>query len=182
MMASLITPARVIPCLRARDICHAIEEMTRVVATEASLDHGMVRRAVLERGESSTFGFGRGVAIPHAAIPGLEQPVGVFAGLKPALDFGAPDDVPADLAFLLLSPEGDDPTHLRALARVARRLRDRGVATRLRSATEAEAIHIVLTSDAWREPDVQSDNGHSATPPVDDLTNAARSTSLEASC
>jgi PTS system nitrogen regulatory IIA component len=122
------------------------------------------------------------VAIPHAAIPGLERPVGVFACLKSAQDFGAADDVLADLAFLLLSPDGDDPTHLRALARVARRLRDRDVAARLRSATDAEAIHIVLTSDAWREPEDEPEAGHSATPPAGDLTNGARYTSLGTSC
>jgi PTS system nitrogen regulatory IIA component len=44
------------------------------------------------------------VAIPHAGIPGLERPMGVFACLKPVPDFGAADDVPADPAFLLLSP------------------------------------------------------------------------------
>jgi len=181
-MASLIPPARVIPRLRAGDVRHAVDELTRLAAAEISLDHGMVRQAVLDRGESSTFGFGRGVAIPHAAIPNLERPVGVFACLKPAQDFGAADDVPADLVFLLLSPDGDDATHLRALACVARRLRDREVAVRLRSAKDAEAIHVVLTSDAWREPEDEPETGHSATPPNGDLTNEAIDTSLGASC
>jgi PTS system nitrogen regulatory IIA component len=108
----------------------------------------------VDRGESSSFGFGRGVAIPHAAIPGLEQPIGVFACLKPAQTFGTADERPADLVFLLLSPHGDDPTHLRVLARVARRLRDREIAARLRSANDADAIHVVLTSDTWRGADV----------------------------
>ncbi len=182
LLASLITRERVIPRLRARDVRCAVGAMTRVAAAEASLNHEMVRQAVLERGEASTFGFGRGVAIPHAGLPGLEQPIGVFARLTPGQDFGSSDDIPADLAFLLLSPNGDDPTHLRALARVARRLRDREVAGRLRSAKDAEAIHIVLTSDAWREPDDEPDTGHSATPPAGDLTNGAMCTSFNLLC
>lgn len=182
MMASLISPARVVPRLRARDVRQVVGELVRLATAEAALDCDVVSRAVLERGEASTFGFGRGVAIPHAAIPGLDQPIGAFARLKPAQDFGATDNIPADLVFLLLSPDGDDPTHLRALACVARRLRDREVAARLRSAKHAEAIHVVLTSDAWREPDDEPDPGHSATMPVGDLTNGAICTSLEASC
>lgn len=171
-----------VPLLRARDVRQVVGELVRLATAEAGLDCDVVSRAVLERGAASTFGFGRGVAIPHAAIPGLDRPIGAFARLKPAQDFGATDNIPADLVFLLLSPDGDDPTHLRALACVARRLRDREVAARLRSAKHAEAIHVVLTSDAWREPDDEPDPGHYATMPVDDLTNGAICTSLEASC
>ncbi|WP_414470786.1 PTS sugar transporter subunit IIA [Microvirga sp. M2] len=150
MMASLISPACVMPRLRARDVPHAVDALARVAAAKTGLDGNAIGRAVLEQWGVSTFGFGRGVAIPHASIPGLARPVGIFARLNPGHDFGASDGIPADLMFLLLSPDGDESTHLRALACVARRLRDREVATRLRSATDAEAIHVVLTSDAWR--------------------------------
>ncbi|QRM35960.1 PTS sugar transporter subunit IIA [Microvirga sp. VF16] len=181
MMASLISPARMIPRLRARDIRHVVDELARSAAG-STLNKDMVRHAVLERGQASTFGFGRGVAIPHAAIPGLDSPLGAFARVKPALDFGAADDIPADLVFLLLSPDGDDPMHLRALARVVRRLRDRDVAARLRSAKDAEAIHVVLTSDAWREPDDERGTGHTATLRAGDLTNTAMCTSISVLC
>jgi len=153
-------------------------------AAEVSLDREMVRQAVMEHGASSSFGFGRGVAIPHALISGLEQPVGVFARLKPAQDFGASDDIPADLVFLLLSPDADDPTHLRALASVVRRLRDHEVAARLRSANDAEAIHAVLTSDTWRgteEP--QSYSGSASAGALGrDLTNATDCRRLKVLC
>jgi PTS system nitrogen regulatory IIA component len=86
--------------------------------------------------------------------------------------------MPSDLAFLLLSPEGDNPTHLRALACVVRRLRDCEVAECLRSANDVEALYTLLTSDAWREPE----SGHSATPRACDLTNGAMCTTLNVSC
>jgi len=152
MMTSLITPSRVISRLSAHGVRNVVDALAGITAEDVGVDYEIVRDAVLERGKESCFGFGRGVAIPHAAIPGLERPLGAFARLRPAQDFGAADDIPADLVFLLLSPDGDDPTHLRALACVARRLRDNEVAARLRSAKDAEAIYAVLTSDAWREP------------------------------
>jgi PTS system nitrogen regulatory IIA component len=164
MMTSLISPERVIPRLYAPNLRQTICELARLVAAENSLDHDLICRAVLERGETSTFGFGRGVAIPHASLPGLKRPLGAFARLSPPQDFGAADEVPADLAFLLLSPDGDDPTHLRALAWVVRRLRDRDVAARLRSANDAEAIHVVLTSDAWRGEEISHDQRSASTP------------------
>ncbi|MBM1173525.1 PTS sugar transporter subunit IIA [Microvirga arabica] len=155
--------------------------MSHVAAGEVCLDRCTVQQAVVARGEHSTFGFGRGVAIPHAMLSGLEHPLGVFARLRPAQDFGAADGIPSDLAFLLLSPEGDDPTHLRALACVVRRLRDPEVAECLRSADDAEALYTLLTSDAWREPD-EPGSGHSATPQAYDLTNEAMCTTFNVLC
>ncbi|MBF9235382.1 PTS sugar transporter subunit IIA [Microvirga alba] len=181
LMASLITPARVVPRLRACDVRHVVHELVRIAIAETALDHDAVCRAVLNRGEASTFGFGRGVAIPHAAVSGLDRPVGAFARLHPPQDFGAADHIPTDLAFLLLSPDGDASTHLRALACVARRLRDREIAAHLRSARDVEAIHIVLMSNAWRESN-EVGTGHSATLNAGGLTNGSTCTSLEELC
>jgi PTS system nitrogen regulatory IIA component len=184
-MASLITPARIIPLLRARDVRHVVDETARLAAVQICLDHHRLRQAVLDRGRTSTFGFGRGVAIPHASIPGLEHPMGVFARLCPAQDFGAADEMPADLMCLLLSPGSDDSAHLRGLACVVRRLRDPEVAARLRSARSAEAIHVVLTSDAWRvleDDSTMRDAEDPAAAPYRDLTNEAMYTRLKALC
>jgi len=181
-MASLITPTRIIPSLRSHDAKHVIRQMSHVGAAQACLSPYAVQQAVFERGEHSTFGFGRGVAIPHAMIPGLTQPLGIFACLWPAQDFDAADGLLSDLAFLLLSPDGDASTHLRALACVVRRLRDPEVAECLRSADDAEALYTVLTSDAWREPDDEPESGHSATPGAGDLTNGAMCTTLNVLC
>jgi PTS system nitrogen regulatory IIA component len=60
--------------------------------------------AVLLRERLAGTGVGEGVAIPHALMPGLKRPVGVFARLEPAQDFEALDGRPADLVFMLLSP------------------------------------------------------------------------------
>jgi PTS system nitrogen regulatory IIA component len=49
-----------------------------------------------------------------------------------------------DLTFLLLAPEGAGADHLKALARIARLLRDQEVAKKLRASTDAEAIYSVL--------------------------------------
>jgi PTS system nitrogen regulatory IIA component len=155
-MAALVTPARVIPSLRAQDKRQVVRELARVAASAARLDQDVVLQAVAARADLTSFGLGRGVAIPHAMVAGLERPLGVFARLDPAIDFGAVDGRPADLVFLLLSPAGDEGTLLRALSCAARRLRDRDTRSRVRSALGAEAIHVVLTGDSWRGADPRS--------------------------
>ena len=149
-ISALMTPARVVPALQAQDLSQAVERLAGIVARALSLDDAAVFQAVLERSLESSFSYGRGVALPHAMVAGLDEPIGVFARLSPALDVGAPDGRLIDLMLLILGPEGDDAMLLRALACAARRLRDPDVAARLRSADGAEAIHAVLTTDAWR--------------------------------
>jgi nitrogen PTS system EIIA component len=48
------------------------------------------------------------------------------------------------LVLLLLAPEGAGADHLKALARVARLLRDPEVARKLRESRDAEALYAVL--------------------------------------
>jgi nitrogen PTS system EIIA component len=60
------------------------------------------------------------------------------------VDFEALDGQRVDLVFLLLAPEGAGADHLKALARVARLLRDPEIARKLRDSRDAEALYAVL--------------------------------------
>jgi PTS system nitrogen regulatory IIA component len=64
--------------------------------------------------------------------------------LQRSIDFEAMDGQPVDLVFLLLAPEGAGADHLKALARIARLLRDQDVAKKLRASRDAQAIYSVL--------------------------------------
>jgi PTS system nitrogen regulatory IIA component len=118
------------------------------MAAKAAQLTGQSERAILEillqREKLGSTGVGNGVAIPHGKLPKLAQVFGLFARLERAVDFEALDGQPVDLIFLLLAPEGAGADHLKALARVARLLRDPDVARRLRSSADAEALYAVL--------------------------------------
>ena len=60
------------------------------------------------------------------------------------MDFEALDGQPVDLIFLLLAPESAGADHLKALARVARLLRDPEIANKLRESRDADAMYAVL--------------------------------------
>lgn len=152
-MADLITPERIIPALYAADKRQVIDKLSRRAAAHTGLNRELVRHAVLRHEDLTTFGVGRGIAIPHAVVAGIAKPIGVFARLKRPVDFGAADGRPADLVVLLLVPDTDAGLLLPALSCAARRLRDREVARRLRAQTGAEAAHAILTTDSWRGHD-----------------------------
>ena len=76
-------------------------------------------------------------------MPNLTRLFGLFARLDRSVDFEALDGQPVDLIFLLLAPEGAGADHLKALARVARLLRDSTVAHKLRASRDAEALSLI---------------------------------------
>src|SRR5207245_5304420 len=89
-------------------------------------------------------GVGSGIAIPHGKLAKLDKLFGLFARLDRPIDFDALDGQPVDLIFLLLAPETAGADHLKALARVARLLRDSDVARKLRDSRDAEDLYAVL--------------------------------------
>lgn len=79
-------------------------------------------------------------------MAGISSIVGVFARLDRPIDFDAVDDEPVDLVFMLLAPEGEGADHLKALARIARALRDSGNTNKIRASRDAAAIYGVLNA------------------------------------
>ncbi|WP_203309085.1 MULTISPECIES: PTS sugar transporter subunit IIA [Sphingomonas] len=111
------------------------------------LDARLVAERLAAREKLGSTGFGGGVAIPHARLPDLDAVTGVFLRLPQPIEFDAVDDLPVDLVFLLLSPEDAGADHLKALARVSRRLRDRAFLAKLRGAGSPDALYALFTAE-----------------------------------
>jgi PTS system nitrogen regulatory IIA component len=142
--SDLIAPNAIIPALKVNGKKQALQE----IAAKAAVLTGQSDRAILEillqREKLGSTGVGNGVAIPHGKLPKLGKVFGLFARLERPVDFEALDGQPVDLVFLLLAPEGAGADHLKALARVARLLRDPEIARKLRESRDAEALYAVL--------------------------------------
>ena len=110
------------------------------------LDPAMVLEALDEREKLGSTGFGRGVAIPHARIEGINRPVTVFLRLASPVDFDSADDLPVELVFGLLSPASAGATHLHALAEISRLMRDEALQEALLGADRPGALYALLTN------------------------------------
>lgn len=141
----LITPASVIPNLRAANKRQALQDLSRRVAALAKLDEHRVFETLLEREQLGTTGIGAGTAVPHGRLPDLSRPVALFARLEKPIEFDAIDSQPVDLIFLLLTPSDASADHLKALARISRLLRNRAICAKLRGTDDADAIYALLT-------------------------------------
>ena len=106
-------------------------------------DIDLAVQAVLAREGTSPTGFGRGLAIPHARLPGLPAPLLALGVSEEGIAFEAADGIPARIIVLLLTPGEAEDEHLGLLAQIARELSDPAVQRQViaaRSYTELIAL------------------------------------------
>jgi nitrogen PTS system EIIA component len=144
----LLAPNRVMSRLAAGNKAELIAELAHQVASEIPVEMNAVAAAISARERLGSTGLGRGFALPHAKLGGVDTLFGLFARLARPIDFEAIDGQPVDLVFLLLIPQGMDHEHIAALAAVARAMRDEDMCRELRSLRTAEAIFERLTRRA----------------------------------
>jgi PTS system nitrogen regulatory IIA component len=144
-IADLITPVAVIPNLRATSKKQALQDLAKKAAELTGLNERAVFDVLLERERLGTTGVGNGIAIPHGKLANLDRLHGLFARLERPINFESIDEQPVDLIFLLLAPESAGADHLKALARVSRLLRDKGVCEKLRGTDNADGLYALLT-------------------------------------
>ena len=143
-LTDLVAPNAIIPALKVNGKKQALQEIAAKAAALTGQSDKAIFEILLQREKLGSTGVGNGVAIPHGKLPKLGKVFGLFARLERPVDFEALDGQPVDLIFLLLAPEGAGADHLKALARVARLLRDSDVARKLRDSSDAEALYAVL--------------------------------------
>jgi PTS system nitrogen regulatory IIA component len=144
LLSDLVAPNAVIPALKVNGKKQALQELAARAARLTGQGERTIFEVLLQREKLGSTGVGNGIAIPHGKLPKLEHLFGLFARLDRAVEFEALDGQPVDLVFLLLAPEAAGADHLKALARVARLLRDPDVARKLRESRDAEALYAVL--------------------------------------
>src|SRR5215475_12908354 len=145
LLTDLVAPNAVIPALKVNSKKQILQELAAKAAELSGQSERTVLEILQQREKLGSTGVGNGIAIPHGKLPKLNKLFGLFARLDRPVDFEALDGQPVDLVFLLLAPETAGADHLKALARVARLLRDQDIARKLRESRDAEALFAVLT-------------------------------------
>jgi len=141
----LITPDSVLAPLKTKTSKQTLQEMAECAASLSGLQAREIFDTVLQRERLGPTGVGAGIAIPHGKLLNLKKIHAVFARLERPVDFEARDGVPVDIVCMLIAPESAGADHLKALARVARILREPGFVARLRRAKDASALYLLLS-------------------------------------
>lgn len=146
-LTDLLQPEAVMAALRANSKKQILQELSDRAAQISGLPARQIFDAILQRERLGSTGIGNGIAIPHAKLAKCTSIFGLFARLEKPVDFEAIDGAPVDLVFLLLAPESAGADHLKALARIARVLREPAIIAKLRAIRDQAALYAVLTQE-----------------------------------
>ena len=98
-----VTSKLFLPDLEQQDKGEVLKHMCEVAADAASNSPERFLRLVLERERVVPSGWENGLAVPHARVSGLPQPVVVIGKSKVGVDFDARDGKPSRLIVLILT-------------------------------------------------------------------------------
>lgn len=138
LLGQLLTADRIKVPLESRDKPSVLRELVDLLTSTAGGEPADVLRAVHEREDCQSTGFGYGVAIPHARTATLSALVVVAGRAAAPIDYDAVDGQPVRLFFFVAGPESASGDQVRALARIARLVRRDYLRERLLKAATAE--------------------------------------------
>lgn len=139
-IADALTLGRIVLGLKAASLEEAIRgAFARVPQSELPGPAAAIERAVIERERTMPTYLGRGLAIPHARLEGIERPVLVFARSEEGVPVKGREEK-AHLLFLLLTPAANPRVQARMLARIGGLLTSEYVEARLLEAESPQAV------------------------------------------
>jgi nitrogen PTS system EIIA component len=136
-LTDLITPATVAVHVRLDGKAHALKFAAAALGSRTGLDPEVIREALAAREALGSTGIGRGIAVPHVPLGGLDQPHAMLCILASPIGFDAIDDKPVDLIFTIITPpnaSANAGNALSYLAAFSRMVREETAAEALRNA------------------------------------------------
>lgn len=133
----------VVPDLQATERNGIIRELVRALAAAGAIapdDSETVARAVIQRENQGSTGFGKGVAVPHVKHAKVKQIMAAIGRSACGVDFAALDRAPVYTIVLLLSPSNNPEGHLQAMEKIFQHLQRDNFRRFLRQSETAEVI------------------------------------------
>jgi PTS system fructose-specific IIA component len=125
-----------------------IDQLIRLIEGHPAVaDPEGVRKAVLAREAMLSTGVGSGLGLPHAKTQAVTETVAAFALTREGIPFGAIDDLPVRMLFLLVGPTQAKTQHVKILSRISRMMNQDDFRRNLQEATSVDQV-LVLFAEA----------------------------------
>lgn len=147
-ISDFLDPDNVTFDLEAGTKTRALHLLAAKASRALGIEEEQIFSALHAREKLGSTGIGNGFAIPHTSLPELQKPFGLLARLVNPVNFEAPDGIPVDLIFVLLTPADNRSLHVSALASISRQVRSKSVMAALRRARDANGLYQAIVADA----------------------------------
>ena len=123
------------------DKADLLDTLVGIVKDDALMvDAEEVRSAVKAREEVMSTGVGKGLALPHAKTNAVSGSIAALVTLEQPIEYGALDDEPVQIAFLLLGTSDAKSQHVRILSRISRLMNNDATRQRIIDAGTPEEL------------------------------------------
>jgi len=146
-IVEFLKPELIIEDIQSQNKEEVLKEFAECLEEVLGLKAEKVFHVLTEREKLGSTGIGEGVAIPHGKLHDLDHLICCFGRSRKGIDFDAIDNKPVHLIFLLLAPENSAGTHLKALAKISKILKDPAFRQQLLDAENAEKIYEIIKEE-----------------------------------
>ena len=107
----------------------------------------VILEELLKREKLGSTGLEKGIAVPHALIEGLENPLLALAVIKKGVDFEAVDQMPTYIILLLLGNKDNPGLQLKVLAHICRLVKETDFVEKAKVAESSQDIRLILKEE-----------------------------------
>ncbi len=142
-LTDFVVRGAIVPALSASDRNGAIRELISSLAASGMMseqDADTIAKAVIQRENQGSTGFGKGVAVPHVKHEKVPKIMAAVGRSVAGIDFAALDRAPVYSVVVLLSPPDNPDGHLQAMENIFRHLQRDNFRRFLRQSETADAV------------------------------------------
>jgi PTS system nitrogen regulatory IIA component len=120
-IADLLIPERIVISTQITSKKRSLELLSKLLSTGCDESQENILKALFQREKLGSTLIGHGIALPHARLAKVTQPLGAYLKVLPGItDFSDNDETLTKQFFALLVPlEGGQEAHLRIFAALA---------------------------------------------------------------
>ncbi|MCM8824571.1 MAG: PTS sugar transporter subunit IIA [Candidatus Omnitrophica bacterium] len=150
-ISEFISENEIVIGLKSTEKQAALDELLQVLEKNGFLqDRKQVLETLIEREKLGSTGIGQGIAVPHAKTDQIENLVCALGISENGVNFDSLDGEPVFIIFLVLAPSGATGIHLKALAKIARLLKDKVFRNSLRMSKNPKEAYQIIKEDEER--------------------------------
>ncbi len=134
--------------LEPGDKKHVLEKFVSALKKKGLISREkIILEELLKRENLGSTGLEKGIAVPHALIKKLKEPIVALAFIKEGIDFKAVDQMPTYIVLLLLGDKDNPGFQLKLLGHICRMVKETDFVEKVKKAESSQDIWSILREE-----------------------------------